>query len=98
MKAHTMNELNRNRAHFGYSSFHKDEGKRHALVNGGSYITATDHANIGTKVFLKDESGWSILVRRDGKSYCADGATRDGAERALLEKYPDELDWKITER
>jgi hypothetical protein len=92
-----MSEQERNRSHFGYSSFHKDEGKRHALVNGGSYITATDHDKIGTKVFLKDENGWSILVRRDGVSYCADGTTRDGAEKALLEKH-NELDWKITER
>jgi hypothetical protein len=90
-------EPSRNRAHFGYSSFQKDEGKRHALVNGNSYITATDHAKIGTKVFLKDENGWSILVRRDGESYCADGTTRDGAEKALLAKY-DELDWKVTDR
>ena len=58
-----MEELNRNRAHYGYSSFHKDDGKRHALVNGDSYITATDHATIGTKVFLKTENGWSIVVR-----------------------------------
>ena len=92
-----MGETDRNRAHFGYRSFHKDEGKRHALVNGASYVTATDHQTIGTKVFLKDANGWSILVRRDGRSYCADGTTRDGAEKALLEKY-DELDWKVTER
>lgn len=92
-----MNEQNRTRSHFGYSSFHKDDGQRHALVNGDSYITATEHAKIGTKVFLKDEIGWSILLRRDGKSYSADGQTRDGAERALLEKHP-ELDWKITDR
>ena len=92
-----MGETDRNRAHFGYSSFHKDDGKRHALVNGDSYVTATDHQTIGTKVFLRDTNGWSILVRRDGRSYCADGTTRDGAEKALLEKY-DELDWKVTER
>jgi hypothetical protein len=92
-----MSEPERNRAHFGYSSFHKDDGKRHSLVNGDSYITATDHAKIGTKVFLKDENGWSILVRREGISYCADGTTRDGAEKALIEKYAD-LDWKITDR
>lgn len=92
-----MSETNRNRPRFGYTSFHKDDGKRHALVNGESYITATEHVKIGTKVFLKDEKGWSILVRQNGQSYCADGPTRDGAERALLEKY-DELDWKITER
>lgn len=90
-------EPSRNRAHFGYNSFQKDDGKRHALVNGSSHITATDHAKIGTKLFLKDENGWSILVRRDGRSYCADGPTRDGAEKALLAKY-DELDWKMTER
>lgn len=92
-----MTEADRSRSHYGYSSFHKDDGERHALVNGDSYITATDHAKIGTKVFLKDQNGWSILVRRDGKSYCADGPTRDGAEKALLAQY-DELDWKVTER
>ena len=92
-----MSDDDRNRAHFGYTSFHKDDGKRHALANGVSYITATDHAKIGIKVFLKDENGCSILVRRNGTSCCADGTTRDGAEKALLEKY-DELDWKVTER
>ena len=86
----------RSRSHYGYSSFHKDDGKRHALVNGDSYITATDHVKIGTKVFLKDENGWSVMVRRDGISYCADGKTRDGAEKALLEKHG--LDWKVTDR
>jgi len=92
-----MTETDRNRAHYGYSSFHKDDGQRHALVNGDSYITATEHSTIGTKVFLKDGNGWSVLLRRDGTSYCADGKTRDGAERALIEKYPA-LDWKITDR
>lgn len=92
-----MNEQNRKRAHFGYTSFHKDDGNRHALVNGESYITATDHVKIGTKVFLKDANGWSIMVRRDGKSYCADGKTRDGAEKTLLENHPG-LDWKVTDR
>lgn len=92
-----MSETSRSRAHYGYSSFRKDDGERHALVNGDSYITATDHAKIGTKVFLKDECGWSVLLRREGKSYCADGKTRDGAEKALIEKY-DELAWKVTDR
>jgi hypothetical protein len=92
-----MNKPNRNRAHYGYTSFHKDEGKRHALVNGDSYITATDHVTIGIKVFLKDENGWAILVRREGTSYCADGKTREGAEKELLAKHP-ELNWKITDR
>ncbi|OBI88137.1 hypothetical protein [Mycobacterium asiaticum] len=92
-----MSATDRSRAHYGYSSFHKDEAERHALVNGDSYITATDHPKIGTKVFLKDKNGWSVLLRRDGTSYSADGKTRDGAEKALLEKY-EGLDWKITER
>ena len=91
-----MSELNRNRAHYGYRSFHKDDGKRHALVNGDSHITATDHATIGTKVFLKDENGWCIMLRHEGKSYCADGTTCDDAERELLAKLP--FDWKITDR
>jgi hypothetical protein len=38
------------------------------------------------------------LVRRDGVSYCADGETRDAAEKELLAKYPKQLDWKITDR
>lgn len=91
-----MNEPKRDRSHYGYSSFHKDDGKRHALVNGGAYITATDHTTIGTKVFLKGENGWSVMLRRDGRSYCADGGTRDEAERNLISKHG--LNWQVTER
>ena len=84
----------RTREHYGYGSYHKDDGKRHALVNGDSYIPATSHAIIGTKVFLKDESGWSIMLRHNGTSYCADGKTRLEAEKNLLVEHP-KLDWKI---